>query len=112
MADLAERYSLTAREFPDFDLVTMPTVPEHWSETSWHNDTCPSFQPCEGLRVFVDYADQSLSEWCEMPADQYRRFNVQRDRPEGWSDDDELYSGNDWNEALAAVEREIGKDGQ
>lgn len=41
-------------EFPDFDPATMPEIPSNWTDTSWDNDTCPSFAAQENITVFVD----------------------------------------------------------
>jgi hypothetical protein len=35
-------------EFPDFDPAAMPAIPQHWGDTSWHNDACPSFDAGNG----------------------------------------------------------------
>ena len=75
-------------EFPDFDPATMPAVPAEWSDISWHNDACPSFDAGNDMVVFVDYADQSLREFPDS-----ERFTV--------SDGDFLLATNDWSEVLA-----------
>ena len=62
------------REFPDF-VLDVP-VPDHWADSSWHNDVCPSWIIREGapglagVAVFIDYADPALRE---LPGP---RFNV------------------------------------
>jgi hypothetical protein len=43
-------------EFSDYRPEDMPAIPDGWRDTSWHNDTCPSFDTGAGLVVFVDYA--------------------------------------------------------
>lgn len=51
-------HPLMAKEFPDFDQATLPTIPAGFEDTSWHNDACPSFQhEGLGLHLFIDYAD-------------------------------------------------------
>jgi hypothetical protein len=51
-------------------------------DSSWHNDTCPSwtyeFNDRSTLIVFVQPADATLREWPEA-----KRFNVQIRDPEG-----------------------------
>lgn len=55
-------FAKMAAEFPDFDQATLPIIPSHWTEASWHNDACPSFQPPWApqnmpISIYVDYAD-------------------------------------------------------
>jgi len=59
-------------EFPDFD----DTISfDGFTDTSWHNDMCPSFHydlgHGVGIRVWVDYKDKSLRE-----SQDYPRFSV------------------------------------
>src|SRR5262245_47820271 len=45
-------------EFADFPASDMPKLPEGFIDTSWHNDTCPSFShEIARLILFVDYLD-------------------------------------------------------
>lgn len=48
-------------EFPDFD--TMPAIPAGWTDSSWHNDACPSFGVTSTMFVFVNYEDPDLREF-------------------------------------------------
>ena len=66
-------------EFPDFDPATMPAIPFEWKDTSWCNDTCPSFAAQENITVFVDYEDINLREM----QDDYPRFHIQSYDAEG-----------------------------
>jgi hypothetical protein len=51
------------KEFPDFDPATMPAIPKGFEDTSWHNDSAPSFLSKRlMLRIFVDYADPEQRE--------------------------------------------------
>jgi hypothetical protein len=86
-------------EFPDFDAATMPAIPEGWTDTSWHNDTCPSFNTGKGHIVFIDFADIALREIQE----EYPRFTVRAD-PDHANSDDELLSTDDWAAVLALVD--------
>jgi hypothetical protein len=80
-------------EFPTFDPATMPAIPATWLDTSWHNDTCPSFQ-CGALRIFVDYAEPEHREIAETP-----RYSVHL-----WEGDyPVLLVSDDWAEVLAFV---------
>lgn len=80
-------------EFPDFDAATMPAIPADWTDTSWHNDTCPSFS-VNGLRIFVDYADPAMREVPEC-----ERYSVHTD-----DDGRDICYGDDWAAVLRAVE--------
>lgn len=85
---------MIAREFPDFDLATLPPIPEGWTDSSWHNDACPSFTKGE-LQLFIDYADPARRELgIEAP-----RFALMRmpDLTLCWSDE--------WADVLAAIAR-------
>jgi hypothetical protein len=86
---------LLPREHPEFDLATLPAIPENWEDTSWHNDTCPSWQAPNGLRIFVDYADPEQREIPEC-----ERFSVHHDTDGGV---DIIAFGDDWSEILLAV---------
>jgi hypothetical protein len=59
------------REFPDFDPATLPAIPEGFTCTAWHNDTCPTWaegqsadEPKAGdMMLAIDYADPTLREF-------------------------------------------------
>jgi hypothetical protein len=41
------------------------TLPAGWVDTSWHNDTCPSFEKIVGdttIRLWCDFKDPDLRE--------------------------------------------------
>lgn len=60
------RFERLQREFPDFDVATLPEIPAGFEDVSWHNDNCPSFyNEADGLILFVDYADASQREFPE-----------------------------------------------
>lgn len=97
----ADRFALLRAEFPDYDVATLPSpIPAHWAETSWHNDTCPSFEVDDGLRIWVDYADPAQSEY---GTDRSARFSVIDYRGIDHSEGADLYGGDDWNAVLWAV---------
>lgn len=62
-------YILLARAFADYDQTTLPAIPADWTDTSYHNDVCPSFvTPVVGdqrVVVFVDYPDPNSREFPE-----------------------------------------------
>lgn len=89
-----DRFANTAREFPDFDLATMPEIPADYVDVSWHNDSCPSFlNEATGRILFVDYADAENREHPETP-----RFNLNV-----WdcgNTGETLVESDDWNAIL------------
>ena len=83
-------------EFPDFDPTTLPAIPPTWTDTSWHNDACPSFFTETGFTVFVDYQKAASREHPET-----KRFTVLA-TPDGQRGNAEsVLDTDDWNEVLA-----------
>ena len=72
-------------EFPDFpaDAIPADVLGNGWTDTSWRNDVCPSFER-GGFTVFVDFPDATMREY---DAPQYRCYHpggeMETDR---WSD--------------------------
>ncbi len=51
-------------EFPDFDLPSGVVIPPSFVDTSWHNDSFPSWvDAARGLYLCVDYPDYLLSDY-------------------------------------------------
>jgi hypothetical protein len=92
-------------EFPDFDLATLPAMPEGFEDVSWHNDTCPSFiDEARGLIVFVDYADPSLSEYPnERRNGTAKRFVVCRYDTDMGMTHETLLKTDEWSEVLSLI---------
>lgn len=87
-------------EFPDFPAADMPQLPEGFIDTSWHNNTCPSFTSDElGLEVWVDYLDPSQREY----GPKYPRFNVSP-QDHGVECSGDSLQTDDWVEVLAFIE--------
>lgn len=84
-------------EFPDFD--HMPDIPENWTDISWHNDTCPSFE-CGKLRIFVDYEDESLREFA------CTRFSVINETDDA-TEQMIVLDSDDWSEVLKFVAEHV-----
>jgi hypothetical protein len=63
-------------EFPDYDPASMPAIPAGWTDISWRNDACPSFDAGNMRVVYVDYASPDRREWSEA-----RRFSVTEETP-------------------------------
>lgn len=81
-------------EFPNYPPADLPPIPETWRDSSWRNDSCPSWEAgC--VRVFVDYLEPAQREFPDV-----KRFSVQ-----GSDHTDTLFESDDWGEVLAFVER-------
>jgi hypothetical protein len=99
------RYSITT-EFPDYDLTTLPPIPEGWADTSHRNDVCPCWQTpvdADGLAwcVYVDYADISARAYGDI-----ERYTAHRVDADGHGPVNGLtYYTNDWDALLARVTR-------
>ena len=92
----------TAKEFPDFDLSTLPAIPRGFIDQSWHNDTCPSFRNEElKLTLHVDYAKPEDREHAETARFSLVRVDYEHDLTD--ADRAYLYEGNDWNGVLIAL---------
>lgn len=85
------------REFSDYDTTTLPPIPRSWTDQSWHNDACPSFNTETGMVVWVNYADPKDREIGEL-----KRFIVQDD-PNVINSNDVLLETDDWEEVLVFV---------
>lgn len=81
-------------EFPDFD--HMPDIPQNWTDVSWHNDSCPSFE-CGKLRIWVDYQNPDLRE----VSTPYRFGVMTIDDDNG--NQESLLDTDDWSEILSFV---------
>jgi len=85
-------------EFPDFDPTTLPAIPDGWTDQSWHNDACPSFNTGRGMVVFIDFARVTRRQ-----IDMGGRFVVAPD-PETDDRSDALLVTDDWSAVLLFVE--------
>jgi hypothetical protein len=86
-------------EFPDFAEADMPAIPAGFFDTSWHNDTCPSFTSDQlGLTITVDYADPSKREY----EGKYARFSVSP-QDHGVECSGDSLTTDDWSEITAFV---------
>ena len=84
------------REFPDFDITTLPTLPEGYVDASSYIDAAPSFENAErGLKVFVDYAN-----YADRESGRSQRFCVSRYDEEAGDYEDVDLSTNDWDEVI------------
>ncbi|MET4576758.1 hypothetical protein ABIE13_001867 [Ottowia thiooxydans] len=82
------------REFPDFDITTLPTIPEGYVDSSSRIDAAPSFENAElGLKVYVDYAN-----YADRGSGRSQRFCVSCYDEEAGDFEDVALSTNDWAE--------------
>ena len=58
--------------FPEYPAADMPEIPAGFEDTSWNNDTCPSYSNSH-FQIWIDYIDPERREW----QGEYPRFNVQ-----------------------------------
>jgi hypothetical protein len=88
-------------EFPHYDDTL--SLPEGWTDTSWHNDTCPSFE-----RV---YGDVTFRLWCDFKDPEQREVTGRRftvcvnlDKNHAFEDDYQCIGQSDsLGEALALI---------
>jgi len=84
------------REFPDFDITTLPTIPEGYVDASSYIDAAPSFENEEGtLKVYVDYAN-----YADRASGRSQRYCVSRYDEEAGDFEDVALSTNDWAEVI------------
>ena len=88
-------------EFADFPAADMPAIPQGWIDSSWHNDTCPSFQFLVGTeadsnyqfaRVWIAESDPELREYLDCP-----RFTITFEGNVFFA----AFATDDWQEVLA-----------
>jgi hypothetical protein len=91
-----------AKAFPEFDQSTLPSIPSHWVDESYSNDSCPCFFTgrVDGfkVRVFIDYANPVDREFADS-----QRFTVTYTEREFTNSEDEPQSFDDWNLAIGAT---------
>lgn len=104
LAAIREKHAMTktttllVKEFPDYDVATLPVIPVGFVDSSWHNDACPSFAKGD-LQLYVDYADPAARE---CGADAPRFVLVKGDPSDGSTK--MLAASNEWADMLAAIE--------
>lgn len=89
-------------EFPSF-----PEMPEAaallaqgWTDTSWHNDACPSFKSFDGmLLIWIEHPDESKRDGGDRFVVEHMPEPVERDDPRYGEQAECLYAGDDWDAA-------------
>lgn len=96
--------AMVQREFPDFDLETLPTLPDGFTCAAWHNDSCPAWYEGDPavyeagkLMIAVDYADPNLREFPEGDRFSLHMVRVADTSPEP------LLSSDEWTDIEIAV---------
>ena len=86
--------------FPRFD-DTLPTL-EGFYDSSYQNDACPSITKDlpnkQYLQIYIDYKNKAESDFYDVPAERYFRFQVYLDKPEEELNPEILLKSNDWTE--------------
>ncbi|MBB5986004.1 hypothetical protein [Sphingobium lignivorans] len=95
-----------ATEFPDYDASSLPAIPAHWQDASWHNDPCPFWLISQSMGVFIDYVDPAQKEFPDTP-----RFAVIR-MVEGQHSTDALplLETDDWAQVLEMAATSMDED--
>ena len=100
-----------SQEFPDFPAADFPALPEGFTDSSWHNDVCPSMKnETLGLFIFVDYADRAKREAIE---DGNARFAVLKLDNEGFLDQSPTILTTDvWQDVIELIDskRTVGTE--
>jgi hypothetical protein len=87
------------REFPDFDIATLPAIPEGFVAAHWRYEPCPHWTK-RRLNLFVDFVDRDVREFPDS-----ERFSLYWARDaEGTGDLLLLVSTDDWGVILAGLE--------
>jgi|SRR5690606_9315619 len=83
-------------EFPDFDITTLPPLPEGYFDASSYIDAAPSFEnEKRTLKVYVDYAN-----YADRESGRSQRFCVSCYDEEAGDFEDVALSTNDWDEVI------------
>jgi hypothetical protein len=96
------------REFRDFPADTMPVIPAGFADTSWHNDTMPSFTSLPlRLSLWVDYADRDLRELPDCNRDRFSVYELKEDG--SFTTDEPMLSTNEWMIVVQRAKQAICK---
>ena len=86
----------THPEFCDYPIADLPPMPTGFADSSWHNDTCPSYiDEDRGLRIFIDYADKAQREY-----EHGKRFLLARETEKELVT---IINSDDWNDILGGL---------
>lgn len=100
---LVDPRPLYQREFPAFPIIT-EAIPKGFTDSSWHNNTCPSFSheypDGSALHIHIDWLDPNERE----AGPDAPRYSVWLQHNEGYQVGECLMS-NDWQEIIAGLSR-------
>lgn len=82
--------------FSDFAPSSLPAIPSNWTDSSWINNACPSFD-CGNLTVFVDYEHPNQRECTDICGARYSVHNNASDFT------DVVFESDDWDAVLEFV---------
>jgi hypothetical protein len=87
-------------EFPDYPVADMPLIPAGFEDSSWHNNSAPSFENrALGLSIWIDFLDPTMRD-----IEGGERFLVHDIDSEGaFTNDDAILSTDSWDDVLALV---------
>ena len=97
-------HAQVAREFPDYDVSTLPPIPDDFTSTAWHHESCPTWAEDVStgitkrgdLMLSIDYPDPARREdgggW---------RFNLHM--VDGQGNPEFLCGRDEWEPILTAI---------
>ncbi len=98
---LVDTRPLYKREFPGFPTIT-EAIPEGFKDSSWHNNTCPSFSheyPDGGaLHIHLDWPNPDQRD----AGPHFPRYSLWLQHHDGY-DVGEAVVSNDWQEIITAI---------
>ncbi len=92
---LGHGFARLAVEHPRFPLDALPAIPAGWVDTSWGNDTGPSFEAPNGMTIYLSYPDSHTRD--DEPD---TRFGIVLHGDETI----DILSTDDWTEVLAVID--------
>jgi hypothetical protein len=99
-------FAKMAREWPSYDQSTLPAIPADWTDASWHNDACPSFNTpamADGSYVTV-FIEALRPEDREMNDRRFGAYLVSDDGHGHGIADTPFANTDDWSKLLRQVE--------
>lgn len=89
-------------EFPDYPATDMPAIPAGFEDSSWHNNSAPSFENTAlGLSIWIDYAAPEMREYTGSDG---KRFIVHDIHSDGsFKSDDASLMTDEWQAVLAFI---------
>jgi len=101
---MSDNLDILHREFPDFDMATLPSIPETFTCYAWHQDSCPVWydgnpaEPKAGLLMLaIDFDDPELREYPES-----ERFTLHLSLRDGQYPSPLMFT-NKWEDIKAAL---------